>query len=299
MVTYEDYLKELKDIAASSFRKHTAQIENENKQLQTALAKQSQEKDELLAKLNEFRHEYIVLKQRYEENIRKAKEEVRKAEEEKQRCRIESYDNAVLELRKLNQQKNNPECTEDDYKRMADEYKILVDKFRNLSGYKEADNLCSWCEKLIYECSPEGLKNNKNNKKDKKIASIIAIIVFFIQICLTIAYLYILFGTDIISANWTGIAQSVPLAGFSLLLGVMCFIFIPLRKSDDGFSFAMASLIIITLMPLVQAIIISSGFFSILIDFVVNCLMSIPGFALCGVVGEKLEKYKLTQGATK
>lgn len=109
-----------------------------------------------------------------------------------------------------------------------------------------------------------------------------AIIGVVSQIAVTAAYLFVLFGTNIVSALWLegGFVRLLPLAGFSLVVGIMSIVF--LRGAGYG-----SGLFILIGMVLVQSIAASvwTGnvgflFFNLIGRAVLNALSAIPGAIL-------------------
>jgi len=103
-----------------------------------------------------------------------------------------------------------------------------------------------------------------------------------LQITVTAAYLFVLFGTNLVSVMWLegGFVRLLPLAGFSLMVGIASVVF--LRNSNYG-----SGIIILVGMVLVQSIAASvwTGnvgflFLNLIGRAVLNALTAIPGAIL-------------------
>jgi|GEM_PF-2450353 len=203
-----------------------------------------------------------------------------------------------------------------------DGYYSLIVQFRDMKGYEDTDKLANECEKQynVLKEDREERERKAREAEQKRLEEDLlakrraeeakkrnARIGVFLQCCLIISYLYILFVTYIISALWGAdgnyIAKCLPLAIFSLLIGVISTIF--LRKSNYG-----SGVFIVMGMILVQSITTAVweglGFLALrfllntVIALAINTLSALPGFVLaCSEFPDKESKVHGSEESNK
>jgi hypothetical protein len=176
-----------------------------------------------------------------------------------------------------------------------DKYKQLAEEFRKMGNYENTVQLANECDKQM-----NVLKKQHEEQERQKQARAAAIeaqkkaeeakqerkkkqkwkIGIFLQLLLCAAYLFILYGTEIISEPWLGRATFIgylPFIIFSLAIGMVSLIF---KKKSDSVS----GILILIVMILVQSITtcvwrggVGFLFVNLIFRAVMHILCAIPG----------------------
>ena len=262
---------------AEDFKRIIPIVEKALNEKKATIAKAEAEEKAAIAKA-EAEEKAAVAKAEAEE-----KAAVAKAEAERKAI----YDKAVLEFKELNNTYTTGFYTF-NYKELADKYKSLAEIFKNLTNYNEATSFCIQCESL---CSQYYLIYNEKEKKERVTSKIDIIL----NLCFSVVYLWILFGTDIIRTPWTSDSDSFvdfiikgcsPMVIYALA-SVIIMKPLDIATSSDGSLGLVFFIITVLVQTITVSIWLSSGFFSFIFTFIftiiVNILCLIPALILVGI----------------
>jgi len=176
-----------------------------------------------------------------------------------------------------------------DFKLMKNEYASLADIFDGLKNYKDSAKYLSECNngKAEYKIKlKEALSENPKAKKRERLIKI----GIFLQAALTLGYLYLLWGTNIIHTTYdvdSIIMKILPFGCYCLILGIFSLMFH--RESDDAYGEAIFG-IIVGIAQTITVFFWGFGIWDTFIALLLNILSCLPGLiviCITGSIGEK------------
>ena len=153
---------------------------------------------------------------------------------ENERRNSETYDESIREMKALEKEKASSAI---DYEILADQWDSLANNFDAIN-HKDSASLKSICRKHASKARSQANSLETMKKTANNLATLL-------QLALSVAYLFLLFVTDIVRQHslwridrwndwiWPGLLRiSIPLGVFAIIIGLISILF--LRKSFRG-----------------------------------------------------------------